>query len=1240
MDALDVSPSKRHKVHDAICTMTGHPVDVATGKVMTSAIDLEIPGPLPLVFERKWFSTSSYRGPLGHGWHHGLDLALIEGDDVVAIRLADGRLLAAPKLALGESWFDRREKLELVRDARGYRLRSPDGGAFGFVPRPDARPSPLAWVEDAAGNQIVLRHDDAGHLLELLDSAGRRFPIDSDDQGRIVEIRGPHPERDTIVTWVRYVYDRQGDLIEAHDALGQVSRWRYDDHLLIGETDRVGLSFHFEWDRASRRCVRTWGDGGIHDHRLAYAEDTTTVRNALGFTVVARHDDEGLVTRMVDALGHASSLERNEFLEIVASVDALGQTTRITRDARGNPVQIVAPDGSTQILAWDGRDRLLRAIDVLGNWWQWRWDERGRLLEQRGPEGVHTRMLWQGPRLVGSQTGEGAPTRIEHDAQGNPSVIAIGERVLTRLHYDRLGRVLGVEQAGAVQRMRRDLLGRVIEQQLPDGDVRRLDYDGEGQVVREHDRLGEVRIERAGMGRIVAQQRAGTIVRFLHDSEEHLIGFVNEAGLTHRFELDGRGDVIAEQGFDGRRTIYERDAIGRVIALTSPSGATRKHTWNRAGQLARVEYADGEKTEFGYRADGALITARNPTCGVTIERDALGRVVREWQGEHWITSTLDRQGKRTRMRSSFGADLTIERGPSGEWQGLRYLDAHAPELRWNAAIERDAAGREIDRLLPGGVRSRWGFDGAGRPFQHQVWDGSSVARNRRYAWDVHARLDRIVDSLVGTTQFGHDERGFLTWARRDDEPPQLRMPDSVGNLFRDAELQDRQYGPLGNLRESTDPLGGRTRYDWDDDGNLVRREDPDGGAWLYHWNAAGKLTKVERPKGPPVEFGYDPFSRRTWKRCGDRITRWIWDGDVVLHEWEEAAPEPKSTTVSTPIADEDTTGFVLPAFVPERAREVIADDEETGYVEPAFVPRRRQDPGEFLRPKPAGLITWLFEPGRFAPIAKIAAAVVLSVIVDHLGTPLSLLDERGRVAWSAELTIDGGVREESGELGACPFRFPGQYADAETGLSYNLFRYFDPVAGIYVSADPIGIAGGARFFGYVKDPLIFLDPFGLVRRCSDVFADSVVARQHLFSLNHGAVTAYTIRNRGGGLVVVAEGTLWTHHTPDLMRRKNLDLPVTVVGGIHGPRSGVYMEHEIDPKLIPALQGEINFAQTSIAHSRYAKSATFLDIRGPYASRDNEILDEIINSNEYVICNWCDSNRSDFVIDALDGKLWP
>ncbi len=41
-------------------------------------------------------------------------------------------------------------------------------------------------------------------------------------------------------------------------------------------------------------------------------------------------------------------------------------------------------------------------------------------------------------------------------------------------------------------------------------------------------------------------------------------------------------------------------------------------------------------------------------------------------------------------------------------------------------------------------------------------------------------------------------------------------------------------------------------------------------------------------------------------------------------------------------------------------------------------------------------------------------------------------------------------------------RMQGQYLDRETGLHYNLHRYYDPDSGRFTQHDPIGLAGGTE----------------------------------------------------------------------------------------------------------------------------------------------------------------------------------
>ena len=82
--------------------------------------------------------------------------------------------------------------------------------------------------------------------------------------------------------------------------------------------------------------------------------------------------------------------------------------------------------------------------------------------------------------------------------------------------------------------------------------------------------------------------------------------------------------------------------------------------------------------------------------------------------------------------------------------------------------------------------------------------------------------------------------------------------------------------------------------------------------------------------------------------------------------------------------------------------------------------------------------------------------------------------------WKRELDIYGKVHFLKGEEDFIPFRYQGQYYDKETQLCYNRFRYYSPETGLYISQDPIGLAGNnPNFYADVFDSNIQVDVFGL-----------------------------------------------------------------------------------------------------------------------------------------------------------------
>nr|WP_237397877.1 RHS repeat-associated core domain-containing protein [Gilliamella sp. Lep-s21] len=86
----------------------------------------------------------------------------------------------------------------------------------------------------------------------------------------------------------------------------------------------------------------------------------------------------------------------------------------------------------------------------------------------------------------------------------------------------------------------------------------------------------------------------------------------------------------------------------------------------------------------------------------------------------------------------------------------------------------------------------------------------------------------------------------------------------------------------------------------------------------------------------------------------------------------------------------------------------------------------------------------------------------------------------------------------------------GQYEDVETGLYYNRFRYYNPETGLYISQDPIKLAGNnPNFYAYVHDSNAWVDPFGLSPNPVDRFPSWMQTKQG-YQRHH--IIPYSLRN--------------------------------------------------------------------------------------------------------------------------------
>jgi len=115
-----------------------------------------------------------------------------------------------------------------------------------------------------------------------------------------------------------------------------------------------------------------------------------------------------------------------------------------------------------------------------------------------------------------------------------------------------------------------------------------------------------------------------------------------------------------------------------------------------------------------------------------------------------------------------------------------------------------------------------------------------------------------------------------------------------------------------------------------------------------------------------------------------------------------------------------------------------------------------------------------------------AARALHFIHVDHLNTPRLVADANQKTVWKWEQdepfgdNVPIGDPDQDAVSFDFPPRFPGQYADRETGLYYNYYRDYDARMGRYLESDPIGLAGGINTYAYVdSNPLTYADPLGL-----------------------------------------------------------------------------------------------------------------------------------------------------------------
>jgi len=1040
MDRLGIPPGARAKVHKAICNVTGHPVDTATGAVFTEATDFTLDGAIALRWEREWHSRSGHQGMYGRGWHGPMDMELWEDARAVVVRLDDGRWIPfAPPGPQGS--FNQSHSLFLHRhptpSGSAYRLENFAGVGWVFgapVAKrfPDAKMSQFALLEivDRCGNRITLRRDHERRLRNVVDATGRRLDFNHDERGRVVSITGPHPsDPQARINLVQYRYDRDGDMREAVDALGATTRYTYRDGLLVSEVDRCGMEYSFEWTGKldAARCARTWGTGNLFARTFRYERRRTSWTDSLGGNHAVDVDEEDRVTAEHDPLGHVQTVEYDEDglplitteadgrktfwkyderKRVIAITEPGNLTTTFAYDDNNAMTEVVYPDGSKRIRTYDDRGCLIGEIEPDGTEWVYGTDARG----------LRTRDVVNGQELMRYRWSPGGePAGFETDA---------GVR---RYELDLLGRIAReVGPDGTALVFQRDLAGRLLALRSSTGEVETYELDPEGRVTSITNALGQVeRFERDPAGRVKRHQDAsGRTLRYTYDTESHVLSVVDANGRAFRYTYNGQGWVATEQDPIGRRTELQRDPDGRVVQRKdiAVDGSERNHAYgyDARGRLTEIRRGDGHVRQVAWDVLDRMIAIRGDEHVVPVEReyDRRGHVIREKIGDLELRSEFTGNDLAARVYPE-GRRIEFEWSANGDPSRISVDGADIAHYEYDSEdreIRRRSAGATAGRVrgVKGRIGSQWieSSDAPGRA----VW-------RRDVAYDAAGRSLGCRDSRFGSETYQVGANGELLQVWRNERAEESLARDASGNLLGTPPALDEVRGQ------------GEAKRRWDSEGRLTQRSSADGRTrTTIRWNEANLLVGAIIERDDQVrtwlDLHYDGFARLVRKRVrtddGQIVdVRWLWDGDVVAGErrteWTEADPE-----------------------------------------------RRTQDRDFVLHPL------------DLRPLVLFEGDDPLLIETDQAHFPRVAVDACGQVTWAIDFDALGRAR--AGDVDVrhrVPFRFLGQWEDEDLGLYYNRHRWYDPELGAYLTPDPLGLRGGPLTWNYAPNPFDGWDPFGL-----------------------------------------------------------------------------------------------------------------------------------------------------------------